>query len=161
MVDDDSIIFQHNTLEDGYDFSFTDMWQQVYRFKIHSFVVPSGFLSEAVEVIPDANDSVPRRFSILSDFDADEEEAELKLMAKIKKDIDRKHLTVEDGKVNISEDQVLIGTIGDASNNDSAYDLRLEIDGKSITIEQFVDILNSYVGFDLKFEIFDQTDDIA
>ena len=79
----DTII--HGTLEEGYDFYITDNWNKKYHFKISTFSVPSGLLSEAIEVIDAKPENEPRIFHILSDFGADVEKSEMLLKAKIKK----------------------------------------------------------------------------
>ena len=90
-MDDNSTII-YNTLDEGYDFFITDKWGENHHFKILSFMVPSGLLSDAVEVNIEANDRAPidrepRLFQVLSDFDADVETAEHRLKAKIQKGI--------------------------------------------------------------------------
>ncbi len=156
-MNDDNIII-HSTLEQGYDFYITDKWHKKYHFKISTFAVPSGFLSEAIEVINPNSESVSRTFQILSDFEADIETSELVLKAKIKEGINQKHLEIEDGQLRIGDEQILIGKI---SCEDDAIETTLfEIDGKRITVEKFVDMLQMYSGWKFKFQIFDSTDEL-
>ncbi len=125
--------------------NITDKRQKKYHCKIFSFPVLSGLLSEAVEVIPELSERVSKRFTVLSDFDADLEQAELRL--KIKKNLDQRHLTFENGKLEISQEEVLRGAINYTGGKDTSFNIHLEIDGKMITMEQFVEMLYTYEGF--------------
>lgn len=160
MTNDDSIVFKYNTIEDGYDFYITDKWQKKYHFKIFSFPVPSSLLSEAIEIVVESSEIVARRYTVLSDFDADVEQAELRLKAKVKKSINQRHLTFKNGKLELSKEEVLRGTIGYTGESDTSFNHQFEIDGRRITIEQFVEMLCIYEGYNFKFKIYDPTDDI-
>jgi hypothetical protein len=151
----------HSTLDDGYDFYFTDNWKKKHHFKISTFEVPSGLLSEAIEVITPDIEVTERRFQVLSDFDADIEKAELLLKAKIRKRLNIKYLKTEGDKLIIVNEKTVVGNIDwSGEYSDTQFDKIFTIDGKRITIEQFVEMLSPYEGFDFKFEIFDQCDDI-
>ena len=153
--------FTHNTYEEGYDFFIKDKWNKTYHFKVSTFAVPSGLLSEAIEVTDGDNEREPRKYTILSDFEADVEESELMLKAKIKKDINRRHLVYEHGKPMISEEGVLRGRLGGIDNySDSQFETCLIIDGQKITIERFVEMLGIYSDYNFKFQIIDPGDDI-
>jgi len=102
----------HSTLDEDYYFFITDKWKKKYHFKISTFVVSSGLLSEAIEVIESKPKNNPRTFQILSDFDVDIEKAEMLLKAKIKKGINRKHIKIENGELTICNDEILRGKIG-------------------------------------------------
>jgi hypothetical protein len=80
-MDSDKIVFQHSTLDKGSDYFTTDKWRKKYHFRISSFPVPSGLLSEALEIVDENGNREPYTFSILSDFGEDEEYAELILKA--------------------------------------------------------------------------------
>ncbi len=158
---DDGKTIIHNTLKEGYDFFITDKWNKKYHFKIATFDVPSGLLSEALEVINNNKDFEPRVFQILSDFDGDIEKAEFQLKAKIKKGINRRYLHLKDGKYAICDDYELAGRfLWDDNLNNSRFDFFFEIDGKRITIEKFIDLLQGFEGWNFKFQIIDSTDDI-
>ena len=58
----------YSTLDQGYDFHVKDKWGKEYLFKILSFPVPSGLLSEAREVIQEKGRE-PYVFSVFSEFD--------------------------------------------------------------------------------------------
>ena len=151
----------HSTLDEGYDFFITDNWNKKYHFKISTFDVPSGLFSEAFEVIDNKSDNEPRVYHILSDFGSDIEKAELKLKEKIKKGINKKYLNYADGKYSIGDDLKLAGRIlWDDNLNNSKFDFFFQIDGKKITIEQFITLLESVEGWNFKFQVLDTTDDI-
>jgi hypothetical protein len=151
----------HSTLDEGYDFFITDKWKKKYHFKISTFEVPSGLLSEAIEVIVSSPKSEPRTFQVLSDFDADIEKAEMLLKAKIKKGINQRHIKIENGELTICDDEVLRGKIGWTKDlSDTEFNTIFEIDGKRITIEKFLDLLAPYGGFNFKFKIYDPSEDI-
>jgi hypothetical protein len=151
----------HSTIDDGYDFLIADNWDKQYHFKISTFSVPSGLLSEAMEVIDTNKENEPRTFHILSDFEADMEKAEMLLKAKVKKGINQKHLICKSGRLEIGADHQLRGRIDwNDDNSDSKFDTMFVIDGKRITIEKFVELIDSFSGFNFKIKIYDSTDDM-
>lgn len=154
----DNDVLRFSTLDDGYDYFINDRWRKKYHFRIFTFPVPSGILSEAVEVIDESSKRVPMRYSVLSDFDADTEQAELTLKAKIKKSINQRHL--KRGKPEISDEGVIRGTLGYTGFSDTAFNMQFEIDGRRITVEQFIEMLDVYQGFNFKLKIYDPTDDM-
>jgi len=156
---DDNII--HSTLEEGYDFFITDNWKKKYHFKISTFSVPSGLLSEALEVIATKKENEPRIFHILSDFNADIEKSEMLLKAKIKNGINRKHLKNENGMLSVGDEQQLRGRIEwNDDLSDTKFNNIFVIDGKRITIEKFVEMIECYASWNFKFKIYDSTDEI-
>ena len=151
----------HSTLEEGYDFFITDKWNKKYHFKIATFEVPSGLLSEAFEVIDNNVDNEPRIFNVLSDFDSDIEKAELLLKEKIKKGINKRYLDYKDGNYSIGQDLEVAGRIlWDDKLINSGFDYFFQIDNKKITIEKFIDMLKGVEGWNFKFQILDPSDDI-
>jgi len=151
----------HSTLDEGYDFFITDKWNKTYHFKISTFAVPSGLLSEAYEALNIKGDSEPRVYHSLSSFDADIEKAELLLKEKIKKGINKRYLDEKDGNYSICSDLELAGRIQwDDKLSDSNFNRYFAIDGKKITVEKFIDMLEEVEGWNFKFKIFDTTDDI-
>jgi len=159
MSENDCII--HSTLEEGYDFFITDKWKKKFHFKISTFSVPSGMLSEAIEVVNDKTGLEPYIFTILSDFDSDIEYSEIMLKAKIKKGINQRHLQFENGKLEINNRLELRGRIEWNENlSDSEFEHMFVIDGKRITMEKFGEILQSFPGWNFKFKIFDMTDEM-
>lgn len=133
MADNKTII--HSTLDEGYDFFITDNWNKKYHFKISTFAVPMGFLSEAIEVIDDETENEPRIFHVLSNFDSDIEIEELLLKEKIKKGINRKYLNYKDGKYSIGDELEIAGRIlWDDNLNDSGFDYCFQIDGKKLQL---------------------------
>ena len=159
MEDNNTII--HSTLDEGYDFFITDKWNKKNHFKIATFEVPSGLLSEAYEVIDSNLDNEPRVFHILSNFGSDIEKAELQLKDKIKKGINKRYLNNKDGNYSIGDDLKVAGRIlWDDNLKNSKFDYFFQIDGKKITIEKFIDLLEGVDGWNFKFQIFDTTEDL-
>jgi hypothetical protein len=155
------MILIHSTLESGYDFYINDKRNKKYHFKISTFPVPSGLLSEAYQVITDSFKNEPRVFHVLSDYDTDIEKAELILKEKVKRAIDIRYLDYKDGQYSIGKNMKIAGSI--QCNNtlqNSDFDYCLAIDGKKFTIEEFVKLLSPYEGFNFKFQIIDQSDEI-
>lgn len=158
-MDNETII--HSTLDSGYDFFITNDFGEEFHFKISTFEVPSGWLSEAIEVVDKSPDKEGRVFHFLSDFDVDIEKAELSLKAKIKKGINQKHLRVENDRISISDGQILRGRISwGEQHTDTAFNNFFEIDGRRVTIEKFVEMLEAYGSFNFKFQIFDSCDEM-
>lgn len=148
----------YSTLDQGYDYYISDKWGMDYHFKIFSFPVPTGLLSEAREVI-DKEGREPYVFNILSEFDEDKSEAELLLKHKLQDGINKRHLKSEDGKLEIRDEGRLSGRIGwDDDFNDTNFDLYFMVDGKKVTIENFVRMLQPYCDFKFNFEILDPSD---
>ncbi len=160
MNENESI--SHSTLDEGDDFFITDTWNKKYHFKVSTFAVPSGLFSEAIEVLKDNElDNEPRVYHILSDFDSDIETAELHLKEKIKKGINKRYLDITDGEYSMCSDLELAGRIQwDDKLLDSNFNRYFAIDGKKITVEKFIDMLEEVEGWNFKFKIFDTTDDI-
>ncbi|MFW6046606.1 MAG: DUF7713 domain-containing protein [Candidatus Woesearchaeota archaeon] len=151
----------HDPYEEGYDFYIKDKWNNQYQFRISTFEVPSGLLSKAIEVTDDNPEREPRMFDVLSDFEADIEEAELVLKAKIKRSINRRHLVEENGKLSIGKEETLRGRIEESDDHsDSQFARHFVIDGRRITIEQFVEMLEPYPTFGFKFQIYDPSENI-
>jgi len=158
MISEDNSII-HSTLEEGYNFFITDNWKKKYHFKLSTFPVPSGLLSEAIQVIDRNKENEPRIFHILSDFEADIEKSEMLLKAKIKNGINRRHLKNENGKLEISDEQQLRGRIEWNDNlSDTKFNNIFVIDGKRITMEKFVEMVECYASWNFKFTIYDSTD---
>ena len=151
----------YSPLEDGKDFFIEDQWGEKYHFKILSFECPSGLLSTSIQVIEKNSMNEPRIYEVLSDFDEDVEKAELLLKAKIKKNINRKHLIIDDGKAEFYDEHLLRGRIEGANSFPvSTKDKIFVVDGKRITIEQFINLIQPCEGFNFKFEIIDPSDDV-
>lgn len=154
-------VYTHSTLEEGYDFYITDRFKKKYHFKIASFLLGDLLASEAIEIVDGKKGREPYIFNILSSFDTDEEYAEMLLKAKIKKGVDKRYLQTVDGNLNIGDNNVVSGRIDYFEDTgESMFSTQLVIDGKRITIEDFVALLDGYGSFNFKFEIFDPSDDI-
>ncbi len=157
-IDGDTII--HSTLESGKDLIIKDQWKREYHFKIASFPVPTGLASEAIEVKEDS--SFGYTFNILSDFDTDSEVAEERLMRKIKRGINRRHLKKENGQWKIGERDMLRGRIEwNDDFSDTEYDRVFVIDGKRITMEEFGRMFEAWEGWHFQLKILDHCDDDA
>jgi len=154
MIDNDEGVFGHSTLESGEDFFIRDRWRHQYHFKVASFPVPTGITSEAIEVKPD--DTAGYVFRILSDWDADIDEAEAKLKKIIKKKINQRHLNRRNRQWEIEHYKTVEGRIEyNADPSKSEFDRIFVIDGKEITIEEFVRMLEPYEGWKFQFRIID------
>lgn len=161
MNSDGNNTITHSPYEEGYDFFINDKWKNQFQFRISTFEVPSGLLSKAIEVTEKFPDREPHIFEVLSDFEADIEEAELTLKAKIKKNINRRHLIEENGELSIDKEDILRGRIEEADyQSNSHFKEYFVIDGKHITIEQFVELLEPYTGFNFKFKIYDPSEQV-
>ncbi|MBK3518478.1 DUF7713 domain-containing protein [Carboxylicivirga marina] len=147
----------NSPLEDGYDFHITDKYGEKYHFRILTFPVPSGTYSEAVEVIEENPNNSARIYSHLSGFDADIEQMELELKAKIQKGINQRHIDEVDGHLEINDNDIIRGRIDHDDNLDSAFDTYLSVDGKKVTIEQFVEMLQPNMMLNFRFEVRDRT----
>jgi hypothetical protein len=159
MDHEDNVII-HSTLEDGEDFFITDRYKKKYHFKISVFDVPSGVVAEAMQVVS-GNGQEPYLFHMLFDFDVDQEYAELKLKQKIKKGIDKRYLQVRNKELSINKSETLVGRLEWNDNmNDTEFDSMLVVDGKRITIEKLVKLLEPYGGFNIKITIHDLCDEI-
>lgn len=151
----------HSTLEEGYDFFITDRWRKKYHFKISTFSVPTGLVSEAREVIEEKAEYESRIFHVLSDFDSDIEKSELLLKSKIKKGINQRYLTIRNGRLEIGKKLQLRGSIEWNDNlSDTKFSNILVVDGKRITFEKFSEMLQCVEGWNFKFKIYDISDDI-
>ena len=151
----------HSPLEDGYDFFIKDSCNRQYHFKVLSFLVPSGLLSVAIEVIKKSKINQPRRVEVLSDFNADIEKSEILLKAKIMKQVNQRHLKSENGRFEINDNNLLRGQISWSDEiKDTDFETLFIIDGQSITIEKFVEMIRCYEGFNFKFSIHDSTDEV-
>ena len=67
-------------------------------------------------------------------------------------------MEIEDGQLRIGDEQILRGKI--SCEDDASEATLFEIDGKRITVEKFVDMLQMYSGWNFKFQIFDSTDEL-
>lgn len=153
--------FIHSTLDEGYDFYITDSYKRKYHFKISSFILGDKLVSEAIEVVEGKRGREPYIFNVLSDFDADLESSELLLKARIKKGINRRYLKTIRGDLHFGDNNNAVGRIDYMEDaEDSVFSTQLVIDGRRITIEQFVSLLEPYHAFNFKLEIFDPSDDI-
>lgn len=145
----------HNTLEEGCDFFIKDKWKKNRHFKISTFPVPSGFLSEAVEVVRDETYE-PYIFTILSPFDSDIENAELKLKARIKRGINKRYLKNGSWGYELEKNDEMAGRIECNSKNN---ELSLIVDGKRLSMDQLQKILAPYEGFLFRLQIMDPSDE--
>lgn len=148
-----------NPLEEGYDFYIADKWNKEYHFKILTFEVPVGLISVAVEKAEETVTYLPRKFEVLSDFNADIERAELLLKAKIKKDINRKSLKLSDTNRFEIVNDTLRGEIIAEPYLGTIDEHIFAIDGKKISIRQLYKMLEPYYSFRFKFEIKDPSED--
>ncbi len=150
----------HSTLKSGKDLIIKNQWKREYHFKIASFPVPTGLASEAIEVKEDS--SFGYTFNILSDFDTDSQVAEERLIKKIKRGINRRHLKKENGQWKIGKRDMLRGRIEwNDDFSDTEYDRVFVIDGKRITMEEFGRMFEVWEGWHFQFKILDHCDDDA
>ena len=151
-------------LEKGNDFFITDKYNKRYHFKITSVSIGSQMLLyDATQVIKEGSNDEPYIFKTMTDVDEDPEYAKYLLKAKIKKGIDKRHLDFALGKRSIKqkENDDLFGRV-ECSNDllSSAFDTYFVVDGKRITVEELVQMLEPYTGFNFKFTIYDPYDDL-
>jgi len=154
----------HSTLDEGYDYFVTDRWNNQLHFKISTFEVPSGWLSEAVEVLHATSEDEPRVFQVLTFFDSDwdTDDAELQLQDKIEKGVNKRYLKRINGRYEWGDDNNTIAgrIMWDNQLKNSSFDYFLHVDGKKVTIEDFVELLVGVEGFNFRFEIIDPSDDV-
>jgi hypothetical protein len=152
------MVIIHSTLEEGYDFLIKDRWGKDYHFKILTFEVPSGLESEAIEVVNE-KDRESYHFQVLNANDADIEHCERLLKAKIKEGIDKRYLRMRNGRLEIGKSEMLCGRI-EWNDDFSAtnFDTYFVVDGRRITMEDFVALLQPYSGFQFQFSIMDPND---
>ncbi len=152
----------HSTLEEGYDFFVTDRYNKKYHFKIASFSIHSHKFYEAFEVVEEGSSAEPYIFQMLADEDGDPEHAEYLLKAKIKKGIDRRYLEFRDGEPSMNENKhKLFGRVDYSKDlTDTEFNTIFVIDGKRITVEEFVKMLEPYGSFNFKLTMYDLCDDL-
>ncbi|MBI9033153.1 MAG: hypothetical protein JEZ03_01650 [Bacteroidales bacterium] len=153
-----SKVMVHSTLESGYDYHIKNRYGKQFHFRISSFDVPTGLLSEAYEVVQE-EEREPNVYTVLGSYDEDVQDQESRLKAKIKNGINQIHIVNNDGRFSLGERNKLAGRI---EYNELLMDTRFErvmiVDGKRITIEDFAGMLESFEGFCFKFEIIDPVD---
>ena len=148
----------HSTLDNGYDFFITDKWNKKHHYKISTFSLGTNQLSEAIEVAE--SDQAVNSFQVLTDINTDIEQAELLLKAKIQRWINRKHLKVKQGRLEIIDD-VLRGSLGWTEGFlDTAFNTVFEIDGKQITVEDLIELLEPFAGYKFKLQLYDPSDEM-
>lgn len=155
MKTENNIITQ-NTLEEGYDFYIKDKWKKNRHFKISTFPVPTGMLSEAIEVVRD-EEFEPKIFTILSPFDSDIENSELNLKARIKRGINKRYLKKEIHGYELANNDEMAGRI---EWNSKTNEPSLIVDGKRLSMDQLEKILSPYEGFQFKLQIIDPSDEL-
>ena len=145
MEDQDTIVY--SPLIDGRDFFIKDKWGDELHFKILSFMVGSGLLSSAIEVVNEPERREPREYELLSNHNADIEEAELRLEEKIKKGVNVRYLIRDNGRLSIKSNKLGGRFLGDC----------FEIDGLRLTPEEFIQTFGAFEGFKFTMEFADLT----
>lgn len=154
---DDNVVI-HSTLESGEDLFIKDQRKKKYHFKLSIFEWSSGLLAEAIEVKKDILQGY--HFNMAFDFDTDPEIAKEQLIKKIKRGINRRHLTKQSGTWRIGKKRMLKGNILWNNNfEDTAYNRVFIIDGKRITMENFNLMFEEWEGWNFEFEILDPFDE--
>lgn len=155
-IDDESL----NSFEFGDEFVIKDQWKREYLFKVLLYKSPSGFSLEAQETRQD--ESPGHAFSLFVDFDEDIEFGKEMLIRKIKRGLNRRHLTKEDGKWEIGKRDMLRGRIEwNDDFSDTKYNRVFVIDGKRIIMEKFGEMFERWEGWNFKFKIVDRYDSDA
>ena len=148
-----------STLESGHDIIIEDQWKRKYHFRIASFLVQTGLSFEAIEVINDES-SIGYTFNQLFDNQTDPEIAKQIFIEKIRKGLNQRHLKKSGSKWEIGKKDILRGRIEwNDDLSDTAFDRVFVIDGKRITIEEFVGMFEPFEGFNFIFKIKDPYDD--
>lgn len=154
---DDNVVI-HSTLESGEDLFIKDQRKKKYHFKLSIFEWSSGLLAEAIEVKKDILQGY--HFNMAFDFDTDPEIAKELLIQKIKRGINRRHLTKQSGTWRIGKKRMLKGNILWNNNfENTAYNRVFIIDGKRITMENFNLMFEEWESWNFEFEILDPFDE--
>jgi hypothetical protein len=155
-IDDETL----NSFEFGDELTIRDQWKREYLFQVLLYESPTGFSLEAKEVRQD--ESPGHEFCLFLESHEDFDLGKEMLIRKIKRGLNRRHLTKEDGKWEIGKRDILRGRI---EWNDDFYDTKYDrifvIDGKRITMEKFGDMFERWEGWHFKFKIVDRYDDDA
>ena len=152
-VDDEEL----NSFEFEKEIIIKDQWKREYLFKIFLYELPTGFSLEARESRED--ESPGHNFSLFLDFDEDIEFGKEMIIRKIKRGLNRRHLTKEDGKWEIGKRDMLRGRIDwNDDFSDTKYSRVFVIDGKRITMEEFGEMFERWEGWHFKFKIVDRYD---
>lgn len=153
----DKNITIHSTNDDGDDYFIYNRWKKRYHFKIARFLVPTGMAYEALEVKED--DSIGYEFNSLYSLDDDQDLAKEEFLKKIKKGLNQRHIKKIGSEWEINSKKILRGKIAwSEDSQDTEFEKVLIIDGKRITIEEFVSMINPYEGWDFAFRIKDPSD---
>lgn len=153
----DKNITIHSTKDDGDDYFIYNRWKKKYHFKIARFLVPTGMAYEALEVKED--DSIGYEFNSLYSLDDDQDLAMEEFLKKIKKGLNQKHIKKRGSEWVINSKNMLRGKIDWSEDlQDTAFSKVFIIDGKRITIEDFVRMIDSYEGWRFEFKIKDPSD---
>jgi len=155
-IDGDVVI--QNTLESGEDIVIKDNWKKEHHFKLATFELPAGLIAEAIEVKKDF--PYGYYFKMMFDFDTDPEIAKERLINKMKRGLNRRHLKKRGGTWKIGDKQILRGRIEwNDDYEDTAYDRVFVIDGKRITMENFSQMFEEWEGWHFEFRILDPYDE--
>lgn len=111
------------------------------------------------------NRSEGYEFSIMGDVEEGVFSLFSKLYPRMCKALSRKHIyhDEETNQWEITESDIVRGQITydpDTEEDDWVSDRMIVIDGKAITLREFGQMLKAYEGFNFKFQIFDQTDEM-
>jgi hypothetical protein len=152
----------HSTMDEGFDFFVTDKYNKKYHFKIGSFSIHSHIFYEALEIVEEGGEDEAYKFHMLADVDGDPEHAVYLMKAKIKKGIDKRYLEFRDGEPSMRKDKdELFGRIDVAKDpTDDQFKTVFIIDGKKITIEELIKMLEPYTCFNFRLTMHDLCDDL-
>jgi hypothetical protein len=98
------------------------------------------------------------RFQVIGSIESDTLDLFNQLIDRIKRALSRKHIEMGAYGLEITDDNIVRGTI----DCDDEFDMRvplLIIDGKLVTWEEFGRMLMEYEGWDFKLEIFDKSEE--
>jgi len=105
------------------------------------------------------DDSPGSKFNILSDFFTTPEIAEGRLIIKIERGINRRHLENRNGKWELGDGDLLRGRIEwDDNAPGTKFNRVFVIDGRKITGEEFAVMPEPFEEWHFSFKIFDQRD---
>ena len=135
----------------------------MHHFKLLIFTIKQFTHGYAEEITEDGTEGYSAKI-FLTDY-YHEEEAEEILIEKIKKMINVRYLNGEGYTRQIAKDDIIKGKLsgirtGEEEIYDTRHDILFVIDGKPLTVEELLHLLDPYAGFNFTLKIDDSTEDL-